>query len=278
MTGSTPDVCDAAYQGSPGAYSEEAAWMLVGRESRLLPCPSLSDVFEAVAAGRARHGVLPVENSLAGTVPRAYELLLGGHLTAIGETKVRIDHALIAAPSTRLQSVRRVLSHPVALDQCTGFFRRHPQAEAVPVFDTAGAVAMVMETGADDTAAIASRRAAELHSATILAERIQDHDENWTRFLLLAAPSPDRSAGPARKAIVAFRLPHEPGSLCRALEQVAIRGVNLTKVESRPIPEQPFEYAFLIEIAAASDAPVDWPPLVDALRSSTIDLRVLGSF
>lgn len=273
----TPPDADAAYQGSPGAYSEEAAWALVGRHSRLLPCSSLGDVFVAVESGRARHAVLPVENSLAGTVPRAYELLLGGRLAAIAETRVRIDHALIGTPSTRLDGVRRVLSHPVALDQCLRFFRRHPELEAVPVFDTAGAVGMVMESRDVDIAAIASRRAAELHGATVLAERIQDHHENWTRFLLLQVAS-DRTADEAKKAIVAFRLPHVPGSLCRVLSEVAAKGLNLTKVESRPIPEQPFEYAFLIEIADAGDGPVDWSELLDALRLTTIDLRVLGLF
>ncbi|MFN2445471.1 MAG: prephenate dehydratase [Vicinamibacterales bacterium] len=272
------EIGGAAYQGSPGAYSEEAAWALVGRRSRLLPCISLADVFETVVSGRATHGILPVENSLAGTVPRAYELLLDGRLTAIGETRVRIDHALIGHPSSRVDRIRRVLSHPVALDQCTKFFRLNPGVEAVPVFDTAGAVAMVMENGRGDTAAIANHRAAELHAATVLAERIQDHEDNWTRFLLLAPTGSAQATVTAQKVIVAFRLPHEPGSLCRALQEVADGGVNLTKIESRPIQERPFEYAFLIEMAGAIDAGVDWQGLLTSLRSMTQDLRVLGAF
>jgi prephenate dehydratase len=277
MADPTIEPPEGAYQGSPGAYSEEAAWALLGPSARLLPCASLADVFDAVLAADTKYGVLPVENSLAGTVPRAYELLLDRGLAAIGETRVRIDHALIGPPSTSIARLRRVLSHPVALDQCTKFFRHHPHIEAVPVFDTAGAVGMVMQNGAGDVAAIASRRAAALHGATILAERIQDHDENWTRFLLLAPASSRSTLTGTRKTIVTFRLPHEPGSLARALQHVAVRDVNLTKIESRPIHERPFEYAFLIEMAAV-EAAVDWAELLDDLRSATLDLRVLGAF
>src|SRR5512134_3655159 len=143
MTAST-EGCDAAYQGDPGAYSEQAAWALVGAGARLLPCRSLPSMFDAVDEGRARQAVLPIENTLAGTVPRAYELLLEHGLTASGETRVRIDHVLAAPPRASLSRLRRVLSHPVALDQCRRFFANHPDVEPVPVFDTAGAVAMAI--------------------------------------------------------------------------------------------------------------------------------------
>jgi len=266
---------DAAYQGQPGAYSEEASWTLVGRGARLLSCETLAVLFDAVAGGRAAHAVVPVENSLAGTVPRAYELLLEHDVTAIGETCVRIDHVLIGAPATRLADVRRVLSHPVALDQCTGFIAARGM-EAVPVFDTAGAVGMVMADEARDVAAIASRRAAHLHGAAILAEGIQDDDENWTRFLLLAR-RPAAAQGTGRKAIVAFRLRHERGTLSRALECLASRGLNLTKIESRPIRGRPFEYAFVIEATCGDLAP-DWSAWLDAFRSVVTDVRLLGAY
>lgn len=278
MTGSTFEPpYDAAYQGQPGAYSEDAAWTLVGPRARCLPCASLAAMFDAVGNGQALRGVLPVENSLAGTVPRAYELLLDHDLTAIGETCVRIDHVLVGTASAHAADVRRVLSHPVALDQCTRFFREHPHMEAVPVFDTAGAVAMVMADRARDTAAIASRRAARQHEATILAERIQDHDENWTRFLLLAPASSRVGADAGRKAIVAFRLRHDAGTLSHALQQIAAGGLNLTKIESRPIQGRPFEYAFLIEITSG-DTIVDWHGWLEDFRSAALEPRLLGAY
>jgi prephenate dehydratase len=265
----------AAYQGQAGAYSEEAAWALVGPDAPLLPCESLPVLFDAVRSGTARHGVLPVENSLAGTVPRAYELLLEHELTAVGETCVRIDHVLIGPRATSLAGVRRVLSHPVALDQCTRFI--HDRGfERVAVFDTAGAVGMVMQDATGDAAAIASRRAANHPGAAILAEHIQDHDENWTRFLLLApAGAAIRRAG--RKAIVAFHLRHDCGTLSRALERLASRGLNLTKIESRPLHGRPFEYAFIIEIVCGEVAPA-WPDWLADLRPMTIDVRLLGVY
>ena len=265
----------AAYQGQPGAYSEEAAWALVGRDARLMPCETLPVLFEAVRSGQAQHGVLPVENSLAGTVPRAYELLLDHDLNAIAETCVRIDHVLIGRRATRLADVRRVLSHPVALDQCTRFL--HDGAfERVPVFDTAGAVAMVMSDDARDVAAIASRRAAAHHDAAILAEHIQDHDENWTRFLLLA-PESSALAEQGRKAIVSFHLRHDCGTLGRALDRLSGHGLNLTKIESRPLHGRPFEYAFVIEVVCG-DVPPAWSRWLDDFRPLTTDVRLLGVY
>jgi len=267
-------MADAAYQGEPGAYSEQAAWALVGREAALMPCVSLADVFAAVQTGRARTGVLPIENSLAGTVPRAYELLLQHQLAAAGETLVHIDHVLIGRPGTRLADVRRVLSHPVALDQCRRFIESHG-VEATAVFDTAGAVSMVMGDETHTAAAVASRRAAELYGGEVLATGIQDSDENWTRFLLLRV-RPAEMPARARKAILTFHLPHESGSLSRALQYVASERLNLTKIESRPIHGRPFEYAFVIELTCA-DRP-DWPRWLEELRSLTTELRWLGAW
>jgi prephenate dehydratase len=266
---------DAAYQGQPGAYSEEAAWALVGEGARLLPCETLAMLFDALVSGRAARAVVPVENSLAGTVPRAYELLLEHEVSAVAETCVRIDHVLIAAPGTRLPGVRRVLSHPVALDQCTRFIAARG-VEAVPVFDTAGAVSLVMADAARDVAAIASRRAAALHRAAIIAERIQDDDENWTRFLLLAR-NPVAGQEQGRKAIVAFRLRHEQGTLGRALECLASQGLNLTKIESRPIRGRPFEYAFVIE-AVRGEQSLAGTAWLEAFRRVAIEVRLIGCY
>lgn len=271
----TSDRYDAAYQGEPGAFSEQAAWRLLGREAALLPCPTLPDVFEAVASRRAADAVIPVENSLAGTVPRAYELLVASGLTARAEVRVHIEHMLIAHPSTRLADVRRVLSHPVALDQCRRFIRSRDLG-AVPVFDTAGAVGLVMEDGDRSIAAIASRRAAHLHGAAILAEGIQDLDENWTRFLRLSsAREPDTAL--ARKALVIFDIPHACGSLSRALQHLATLRLDLTKIESRPIPSRPFEYSFIVEMTCGDAAP-RWTEWLDSFGSVVSNVRLAGLY
>jgi prephenate dehydratase len=265
----------AAYQGEPGAFSEQAAWNLMGPDAPLLPCRTLGDVFEAVASGRAAQAVVPFENTLAGTVPRSYELLLEHRLTAVAETCVRVEHMLIAHPSSSPAGIRRVLSHPVALDQCRDYLRARA-LEAVPVFDTAGAVGAVMDDADRTVAAIASRRAADLHGAAILAEGIQDHAENWTRFLQLV---PEVPAAPraGRKAMVVFELGHTSGSLARALNVVASLGLNLTKIESRPIPGRPFEYAFLVEMTCGDLTP-DWTGWMDALGAVTSTLRLIAAF
>jgi prephenate dehydratase len=269
---------DAAYQGAPGAYSEQAAQCLAGRFARLLPLASLEEVFAAALDGRARAAVVPMENSLAGTVPNAYELLLDSPLQATAETVVAIDHVLIAHSSTRRPDVRRVLSHPVALAQCRNFFRRHSEIEAVPAFDTAGAVAEVVRRADGCSAAIASRRAAELHGAVILEENIQDHMENWTRFLMLtAAPVPLGSTTTARKALVAFGLPHRPGALAGVLTHLAQSGLNLTRIESRAIHGRPFEYRFIVELVAA-DGAIELDSALRAARPATSWLRLVGTF
>ncbi|MGH9409343.1 MAG: prephenate dehydratase [Vicinamibacterales bacterium] len=268
-------VYDAAYQGEPGAFSEQAAWRLVGRDAALLPCPTLPDVFDAIRERRAAEAVVPVENSLAGTVPRAYELLMTYGLAARAEVRVHIDHMLIAHPSARLSDIKRVLSHPVALDQCRHFIQSHGLA-AVPVFDTAGAVNLVMREADRSAAAIASRRAADLHAAAILAEGIQDHDENWTRFLRLsAAHEPGGAIG--QKAIVIFELPHTCGSLGRALAHLATLGLNLTKIESRPIPGRPFEYSFIVEMTCG-EAPPRWSEWLHGFGSFVSSLQLAGVF
>jgi prephenate dehydratase len=269
------EAADAAYQGEPGAYSEEAAWAMLGEAARLLPCRSLGDMFDAVAERRARHAVLPIENTLAGTVPRAYELLLERHLSAAAETRVRIDHVLAGLPDADPAQVRRVLSHPVALDQCRRFLAARPHVEAVPVFDTAGAVSMALDDRAGHTAAIASRRAAAVHGAAILAAGIQDHHENWTRFLLLTTAAADVTS--AAHAIVAFTLRHRPGSLARVVQLIAARHANITKIESRPIEGRPFEYAFLLEVHVESDD-TRLSDLLADLRAAAGDFRVLGAY
>ena len=269
-------VYDAAYQGAPGAYSEEAAHTLLGPNASMLPRRSLEQVFEAVSAGGAKHGVVPVENTLSGTVPNVYELLLSHDLRVVGETLTHIDHVLVGPPEMRRDDVRRVMSHPVALAQCAEFFRTHRNIQAVPVFDTAGAVEIVMREDDGFTAAIASRRAAQLYKGEVLAEHLQDHTENWTRFLLLArADAAD--VRNVNKMLVAFDLPHEPGALARTLQALATRAVNLTKIESRPIAGKPFEYRFVVELTMER-AGSGLAEAVEHMKTVTPWLRVVGAY
>ena len=266
----------AAFQGAAGAYSELAAQQLLGEDLRLLPSHALEDVCAAVADGRARYGVVPLENTIAGTVPGVYELLLSHELRIVAETRVAIDHALIGTSSMDLADVRRVLSHPVALGQCRDFLRRHPQIEPVAAFDTAGAVRLVVAEDDGVSAAIAGRHAATVYGGKVLAEHLQDFAENWTRFGLLERRTGERRRTAARRVLLVFDLRHEPGALARALQPAAERGVNLTKIESRPIPAHPFEYRFIVELS--SDSAAAMVEVLAAMTERTASLRILGEY
>jgi prephenate dehydratase len=268
---------DAAYQGAPGAYSEEAARALLGPDSRLMPCATLEQAFEAVEDGRAIHAVVPIENAVSGTVPMVYELLLEHNVVVTGETVINIDYVLVAPPGTKRGSIRRVLSHSIALAQCSDFFRQNRGVEAVSVFDTAGAVRLASESGDHKTAAIASRRAATLYGADILQEHIQDQRDNWTRFLMLSSAAHAPRVDRPQKAIVACRLRHQPGALVAALQPIARHGLNVSKIEGRPIRGTDFEYRFIVEIAAPHGG--DIPAAVyDDLRDATSTFKLLGAF
>jgi prephenate dehydratase len=275
---------DAAYQGAPGAFSEDAARSVVagGEDVRLLACEKFEGIFDAVESGRARVGIVPVENTLAGSIHASYDLLREREITIIGDVVRHIQHALIAHPGATIAEVRRVMSHPVALAQCEGLFRRNPHLQAVPVFDTAGAVEGVMRSGVRADAAIASRRAAEVYGGEVIAEGIQDHPENFTRFVVITHPDSDASEpapreGEPYKTSLVFTVAHEPGALYQCLRPFAERGIDLAKIESRPIRGTVFEYAFYIDLAGSThDAPV--ADAIDALRASTRSVRVLGSY
>jgi prephenate dehydratase len=275
-TTTSPTVpADGAYQGEPGAYSECAAEALLGPHARLLPLPALEDVFASVGQRRARHAVVPLENTIAGTVPGVYELLLSHDLHVVAETRVAIDHVLIGPQGLTLDGVRRVLSHPVALGQCRDFLRRHPAMAPVAAFDTAGAVRHVLEQDDGVSAAIAGRHAAAVYGGIVLAEHLQDHPENWTRFGLLARGEPVPVEG-ATKVLMVFDLPHRPGALAGALSTAADAAVDLTKIESRPIATRPFEYRFIVELS--HDDPGRLSHVIERMTSRTVNLRVIGRF
>jgi len=268
---------DAAYQGAPGAYSEEAAQALLGADTRLMPCATLEQAFEAVADARAQHAVVPVETALSGTVPTVYELLLSHNLVVSGETVINIDHVLVGPRGAARAGIRRVMSHPIALEQCADFFRSNRGIQAVSVFDTAGAVRMAVDAGDMTTAAIASRRAAALYGAEIIAEHIQDHRDNWTRFLLLSSAAHAARVDGPQKALLAFGLRHQPGALIQALQPIADAGLSITKIEGRPIPGTPFEYRFIVEVTASGDQAIA-PAAYEAVRGATTWFKILGAF
>jgi prephenate dehydratase len=270
-------MAEAAYQGAPGAFSEQAAHILLGADAQLMPCATVEQAFDAVVDARASHTVIPVESAVSGTVPTVYEQLLAHELAVTGEVSINIDHVLVAPRATRREEVRRVMSHPLALSQCADFFRRNRGLEAVSVFDTAGAVRMVMEAADGASAAIASRRAADLYGATIIAEHIQDDPENWTRFLLLAARSGGAVRPTGTKAMVACGLRHEPGALAHALLALADEGLSVTKIEGRPLRGKPFEYRFVVEVIAHDGRALDMG-LFDSLAARAQWTRVLGIY
>jgi len=278
MSSSERKTMRVAFQGEPGAFSEAAAVQLLGDEITTIPCPTFDAAFRAVPEGSADALLAPVENSLAGSVVRVFDLLLESRLAMVAETILPIEMQLIAAPGSSLADVRSVASHPMALAQCERFFAAHPKWKRVPAEDTAGSVRETLSSGDKSCAAIAGRRAAEHYHGVILAESIQDNAENFTRFVLLLPENaaPAWVSADARKVSLALRLAHRPGALLAALEPFARHGVNLLKIESRPIHGRPWEYQFFVDVEASDVASLD--EALAGVRSATSELRVLGRY
>jgi chorismate mutase/prephenate dehydratase len=263
-----------AFQGERGAYSEEAAVLRWGAAAEPLPCPYLDSVFDAVEEGEADLGLVPVENTIEGSVLRTFDLLNERSLSAQGETILRVRHCLIANPGVELGNVRVVYSHPQALGQSRAYLEELG-VESVASYDTAGSVRMIKERGLLDAAAVASRRAAEYHGMTVLAEGIETHPENYTRFLVVGWGESSPTGND--KTSVAFITRHEPGALARALNVVSDAGVNMTKIESRPQLGKPWEYIFFVDLEGHREA-VSVRGALESLRGRTVYLKVLGSY
>jgi prephenate dehydratase len=262
-----------AFQGEPGAYSEEAAHGYFG-PVETQPCETFDDVFAAVTSGACESGLIPIENSLAGSIHQNYDLLLRHDLHIVGEYFLRVRHCLIGFPGVDKSEVRRVISHPQALGQCAGTLRGLG-VKTEPVYDTAGSVKLLKESGEQATAAIASRRAAEIYGMQILQEGIEDNPKNYTRFLSIS-PTPVKPAAEAKTSIV-FTLKNQPGALFKALSVFALRDIDLTKIESRPLAGKPWEYLFYIDfIGAMMDKTVK--RALDHLGEYALMLRVMGSY
>jgi prephenate dehydratase len=267
-----------AFQGEAGAFSEAAAVQLLGDEIATVPRPTFDATFRAIADGHADALLVPVENSLAGSVVRVYDLLLESELTITAETILPIEMNLIACPGASLSEIRSISSHPMALAQCERFFSQHPSVKRLPAEDTAGSVREVLARGDKTHAAIAGKYAADRYRGQIIAERIQDNTENFTRFVLLQPANRTASANrpESRKMSIAMRLAHRPGSLLSSLEPFARNGVNLLKIESRPIHGSPWEYQFFLDVEADTVSRLE--EALSELREAAHEVRVLGLY
>jgi prephenate dehydratase len=262
-----------AFQGEAGAYGEQAVFDYFG-QVETQPCESFDAVFDAVNAGESDAALIPIENSLAGSIHQNYDLLLRNNLHINGEYPLRVRHCLIAVPGVKMTEIKKAISHPQALGQCAAYLRGH-DIKPEQAYDTAGSVKMLKESGARDTAAIASRRAAEIYGMEILEEGIEDNAENYTRFLAISKEA-TQPEGEAKTSIV-FTLKNAPGALFKALSVFALRDIDLTKIESRPLQGSPWEYLFYIDFIGASHEGPSQRAL-DHLEEYVVMLRVLGSY
>ncbi len=292
----------AAFQGVHGAYSELASKQLLGSRTQTLPCESFEDVFDAVARGQAERGILPIENSLAGSIHQNYDLLLARDLHIVGEAHLKVEHVLMCHPSASLKSLDQVRSHPQALAQCSRFFAQNKRIKPVVYFDTAGAAESLVKEAPVHIGAIASAYAAELYGLKVLKRNLQNQPNNFTRFLAVAKHPLNRARGAGKRAVagavsasatdayktsIAF-MPNrnQVGILFNILGVFALREIDLLKIESRPNPLSPFEYWFYLDFAGAAarglagrgggDAKVD--QALEQLSGMASRLKVLGSY
>jgi prephenate dehydratase len=264
-----------AFQGERGAFSEEAAVKLLGEDIQLVPRQTFEALYASIEASLADYILAPIENSLAGSVHRSYDLLIASGLHIQAEVVIPIVHNLIGLPGATFERITQVSSHPVALAQCERFFASHPSIKRVAADDTAGSVRDAIQAGDPTRAAIASRRAASVYGGTILQEHLEDHPENYTRFLLLAASA--EVPEDADKLSLVLHLAHKPGSLCLALNAFARRNLNLLKIESRPIAGTPWSYCFYLDLQASLKDP-NTVAALEELRQFTDSVKILGCY
>lgn len=257
-----------AYQGTEGSFSHMTAERILGATCNTKGFPTFREVFEAVEKGEVDLALMPIENTLAGTIYETLDLMSQGNLQIIGAAQTQIRHSLLALPGASVQNIRKVLSHPKALAQCVGLFQKNPLLEAVSHYDTAGAAADVAKGKDPACAAIAHRGAAEIYGLQVLQDEIQDHQENYTRFFLLSKEGKNEG----KKWSLCFTLEHKPGSLAEALSLFAEKNVNLTYIVSRPILGRPFEYLFYVDLESSDRS------FIDDLSKKTHTLKILGNY
>jgi chorismate mutase/prephenate dehydratase len=263
-----------AFQGEIGAYSEEAAFRFFRTSIQSRPYESLEGVFLSVEAGEEPFGIVPIENSTEGSINRVYDLLLDSSLMVCGEVELRVSHCLIARPEDSLETVKKVYSHPQALAQCRAFLDRL-NCEVISAYDTAGSVKMIKEQGLTDSAAIASARAAEFYGMKIIAREIEDNPYNFTRFFILSHEDSPPTGND--KTSIVFSVKHRPGALYESLKEFATRNINLTKLESRPTRQKPWEYNFYLDFTGHRQ---DKEPgeALKRLEEASIFVKILGSY
>jgi chorismate mutase/prephenate dehydratase len=264
-----------AFQGEPGAFSEAAALKLLGEEIQLVPRPTFASLFTAISEDTADQILAPIENSLAGFVHACFDQLLDSNLYVCGEVIIPISHYLIGPPGSSFESIRSVESHPVALEQCRRFLETNPQIRRVVADDTAGSVAAIVNAGDPTRAAIAGRRAVERYGGVILREHLEDSSENYTRFFLLSTSA--EFAADADTTCMTIELPHQPGALHQALEPFARRGIDLLKIEGRPVKGRPWEYSFYLELRGAAGQDNVTEALAE-LHKQRVETRMLGCY
>jgi chorismate mutase/prephenate dehydratase len=265
---------EVAFQGEVGAYSEEAALQFFGPSITTKPYESLDEVFKVVEQDEVQFGIVPVENSLEGSISRVYDLFLDSSLKVCGETELRVSHCLIASPEARLDLIKRVYSHPQALAQCKTFLK-HLGCELIPTYDTAGSVKMIKEKAITDGGAIASARAAEIYGMKIIVSEIEDNPNNFTRFFILSKE--DSLPSGNDKTSIVFSVKHKPRALYEFLKEFAIRNINLTKIESRPTRQKPWEYNFYLDFEGHREDKVP-REVLENLEGTSLFLKILGSY
>jgi len=267
-----------AFQGVHGAYSEAAAKKLLGLSCQTYPLETFERVFESVEKAHVERGIIPIENSLAGSIHQNYDLLLSRRLHIVGETYLRIEHALLCHPASSVRRLKYVRSHPQALAQCSRFFARHKTLTPVAYFDTAGAAKSLVENKTLDTGAIASVYAARLYGLIVLKNNVEDQPNNYTRFLVISRKPWRPGTGTASKSSIAF-IPkrNEVGVLFKILGVFSLRGIDLLKIESRPNPQSPFEYLFYLDLLGSSNEK-QVARAFDHLQEMVLNFRLLGSY
>jgi chorismate mutase/prephenate dehydratase len=263
-----------AFQGEIGAYSELAVYKHFGSNVQVKPCKLFSDVFKSVDVGEVDYGVVPVENSIEGSVNQVYDLLMEYDLKVCGEIILKIEHCLIANFNATLDSIKVVYSHPQALGQCISFLEKSG-FKLIPTYDTAGSVKLIKEQGVTDAAAIASERAAQIYGMKIIARNISDNPDNFTRFFVLSKSEVPPSGND--KTSIIFSVKHLPGALYKALEEFASREINLTKIESRPTKRKPWEYNFYLDFEGHWNEP-RCKEALKGLESKAYFIKILGSY
>lgn len=264
-----------AFQGEHGSFSEAAILQILGEKCETVPRPTFEDLYKSIEDDRADYILSPLENSLVGSIHRCYDLLLNSSLHIIAETVLPVSHFLIAAPNATLEMIKTVESHPAALAQCERFFAAHPDLKGIAADDTAGSVKAVVESGDATRAAIGGKRTAEIYGGVILREHIEDHAENYTRFGLLSAKRDETEKG--TKISLVIRLNNKPGALHSALRPFVRRGIDLLKIESRPIKAAPSQINFYLDLQApASES--ELRGALEEIREQAEEVRYLGRY